>query len=155
VRPEAPQTIHEAPRIPARPWLREFCASTEIDDLEAFREQGLARLRAPDEAVAVAREVRDPPQHPFSTPSGKIEVDSTGIAVNPSMCGLGAIPCGDDPRPCRWSRASSARARTRSTTNTRSSRMLTGRTYGSILDDTAARGIADGAKVRVLDVNYM
>jgi hypothetical protein len=33
--------------------------------------------------------------------------------------------------------------------------MLTGRTYGSILDDTAARGIADGAKVRVLDVNYM
>jgi len=29
--------------------------------------------------------------------------------------------------------------------------MLTGRTYGSILDDTAARGIADGAKVRVFN----
>jgi anaerobic selenocysteine-containing dehydrogenase len=49
--------------------------------------------------VAFAREVRDPRERPFSTPSGKIEVDSTSIAVNPDMCGLGAIPCDDDPRP--------------------------------------------------------
>src|SRR5213076_2854335 len=48
-------------------WLREVCAGTDIDDFDAFREHGLARLPAPEEAVAFAREVRDPARHPFST----------------------------------------------------------------------------------------
>src|SRR5262249_55065619 len=73
-------------------WLRECCEGTGIDDFQAFREHGVARLPAPQEAVAFAREVRDPARHPFSTPSGKIEVYSTGIAAKPDMYGLGEIP---------------------------------------------------------------
>src|SRR2546422_2816780 len=64
-------------------WLREVCAGTDIDDFDAFREHGLARLPAPEEAVAFAREVRDPARHPFSTPSGKIQIYSTSIAAKP------------------------------------------------------------------------
>ena len=71
-------------------WLRDFCAGTEIHDFEAFLEQGLARLPAPDDAVAFAQEVADPEHHPFSTPSGKIEVYSTTIAANPDY---GRIVC--------------------------------------------------------------
>jgi len=72
-------------------WLRELTRDT-IDDFDTFREQGLARLPAPDDAVAFAREIRDPERHPFSTPSGKIEIYSMTLAANPDPYGLGAIP---------------------------------------------------------------
>jgi anaerobic dimethyl sulfoxide reductase subunit A len=72
-------------------WLRELTKDT-IDDFDAFRAQGLARLPAPDDAMAFAREIRDPARHPFTTPSGKIEIYSMAIAANPDPYGLGAIP---------------------------------------------------------------
>src|SRR6185436_12009168 len=72
-------------------WLRELTKDT-IDDFEAFREQGLARLPAPEDAVAFAREIRDPEHHPFSTPSGKIEIYSMTLAATPDPYGLGRIP---------------------------------------------------------------
>jgi len=72
-------------------WLRELTRDT-IDDFDTFRERGLARLPVPDDAVAFAREIRDPARHPFTTPSGKIEIYSMAIATNPDPYGLGAIP---------------------------------------------------------------
>jgi anaerobic dimethyl sulfoxide reductase subunit A len=72
-------------------WLRELTKQT-IDDYETFRARGLARLPAPDDAVAFAREIREPERHPFSTPSGKIEIYSMAIAARPDPYGLGAIP---------------------------------------------------------------
>src|SRR5207245_5105740 len=72
-------------------WLRELTRNV-IDDFDTFRAQGLARLPAPDDAVAFAREIRDPEHHPFSTPSGKIEIYSTTLAANPDPYGLGPIP---------------------------------------------------------------
>jgi len=72
-------------------WLRELTRET-IDDFDAFRERGLARLPAPEDAVAFAREIRDPERHPFTTPSGKIEVYSMALAANPDPYGLGPIP---------------------------------------------------------------
>src|SRR5262249_49195943 len=72
-------------------WLRELTAGV-IDDFNAFRERGLARLPAPDDAVAFAREIRDPERHPFSTPSGKIEIYSMSLATKPDPYGLGEIP---------------------------------------------------------------
>src|SRR5437867_6629960 len=72
-------------------WLRELTHDV-IDDFDTFRERGLARLPAPEDAVAFAREIRDPERHPFSTPSGKIEIYSMTLAANPDPYGLGAIP---------------------------------------------------------------
>jgi len=72
-------------------WLRELTRDT-IDDFDTFRERGLARLPVPDDAVAFAQEIRDPARHPFTTPSGKIEIYSMAIATNPDPYGLGAIP---------------------------------------------------------------
>ena len=73
-------------------WLRELAAGTEVDDFDAFREHGVARLPAPADAVAFADSVRDPVAHPWKTPSGKIEIYSTTIAAKPDVYGLGAIP---------------------------------------------------------------
>ena len=72
-------------------WLRELTRDA-IDDFETFRAQGLARLPAPEDAVAFAREIRDPVGHPFTTPSGKIEIYSMTLAAKPDPYGLGAIP---------------------------------------------------------------
>ena len=72
-------------------WLRELSAGV-VDDFEQFRAQGLARLPAPEDAVAFAKQIRDPENHPFSTPSGKIEIYSISLAKNPDPYGLGAIP---------------------------------------------------------------
>jgi anaerobic dimethyl sulfoxide reductase subunit A len=141
-------------------WLREFCAGTEIGDFEAFREQGLARLPAPDDAVGFAREVRDPQRHPFSTPSGKIEVYSTSIAANPDMYGLGAIavvptyihPYDDDPRQPLLMVTPKSRARTHSIHDNQETLARADRQDVWLHpDDAAARGIADGAKVRVFN----
>jgi anaerobic dimethyl sulfoxide reductase subunit A len=72
-------------------WLRELTRDA-IDDFDAFAGQGLARLPAPDDAVAFAQQIRDPEHHPFTTPSGKIEIYSMAIAAKPDPYGLGRIP---------------------------------------------------------------
>src|SRR5207244_4152020 len=69
-------------------WLRDLSAET-IDDFDEFRAKGLARLPAPEDAVAFARQIRDPEHHPFTTPSGKIEIYATRLAENDNLCGLG------------------------------------------------------------------
>jgi anaerobic dimethyl sulfoxide reductase subunit A len=141
-------------------WLRESCAGTEIDDFETFRERGLARLPAPEDAVAFAREVRDPGRHPFSTPSGKIEVYSTSIAANPDMYGLGAIavvptyihPYADDPRHPLLMVTPKSRARTHSIHDNQEILARADRQDVWLHpDDAAARGIADRANVRVFN----
>src|SRR6266571_5741336 len=74
-------------------WSSDVCSSDlAIDDYETFRSKGLARLPAPDDAVAFAREIRDPDRHPFTTPSGKIEIYSMSLAAKPDPYGLGPIP---------------------------------------------------------------
>ncbi|HVQ76269.1 MAG TPA: molybdopterin-dependent oxidoreductase [Candidatus Binatia bacterium] len=139
-------------------WLREFCAGTEIDDFERFREQGLARLPAPDDEVAFAREVRDPVAHPFSTPSGKIEIYATALARDPDPCGLGPVP----PIPT-WIAphrtagryplemvSPKSRARTHSTHDNQEILARADRQDVWLHpDDAAARGIVDGQAVRV------
>ena len=82
------------------------------------------------------------------------------IAANPDPYGLGAIP----PIPtwipdtratrgtrCGWSRRSRARARTRSTTTSRSSSRADRDDVWIHPADAAARGIADGQRVRVFN----
>jgi anaerobic dimethyl sulfoxide reductase subunit A len=139
-------------------WLREFCAGSEIDDFERFRESGVARLPAPAEAVAFAAQVRDPQRHPFSTPSGKIEIYSTTLARDPDPYGLGPIP----PIPT-WIPAAEEGQRFPLALITPKSRARTHSTHDNqeVLAradrqdvwmhpaDAAERGVVDGARVRV------
>jgi anaerobic dimethyl sulfoxide reductase subunit A len=72
-------------------WLREFTRGA-VDDFDAFAANGVARFPAPEDAVAFAKQIRDPENHKFSTPSGKIEVYSVPLAQKPDYYGLGVIP---------------------------------------------------------------
>ena len=72
-------------------WLRELTKDA-IDDFEAFVEQGVARFPRPADAVAFAKQIRDPESHKFSTPSGKIEIYSIALADKPDPYGLGSMP---------------------------------------------------------------
>jgi len=139
-------------------WLREITRGA-IDDFDAFREHGLARLPAPDDAVAFARQIRDPAGHPFSTPSGKIEIYSMALAANPDPYGLGAIPALPtwipdevDPRhPLRLVTPKS-RARTHSIHDNQPILARVDRDDVWIHPtDAAARGIVDGQQVRVFN----
>jgi anaerobic dimethyl sulfoxide reductase subunit A len=144
-------------------WLREFTRDA-IDDFDAFRAHGLARMPAPEDAVAFAKEIRDPEQHPFSTPSGKIEIYSTTLAAKPDPYGLGAIPpiptwvpddadpAHADPRhPLRLVTPKS-RARTHSIHDNQPILMRADKDDVWLnTADAAARGIADGQRVRVFN----
>jgi anaerobic dimethyl sulfoxide reductase subunit A len=72
-------------------WLHDFTKDS-VDDFDTFIKQGVARFPAPEDAVAFAKPIRDPDNHKFPTPSGKIELYSTAIADNPNPYGLGEIP---------------------------------------------------------------
>jgi len=141
-------------------WLRSFCEGTEIDDFEEFRRQGLARMPAPEDLVAFAREVRDPEHHPFSTSSGKIEVYSTSIAANPDIYGLGAIPpiptwidpFTEEPAYPLMLCTPKSRARTHSIHDNQEVLARADRQDVWVHpEDAAARGIADGQRVRVFN----
>jgi anaerobic dimethyl sulfoxide reductase subunit A len=139
-------------------WLRELTHPT-IDDFETFRERGVARLPAPDDAVAFAREIRDPDRHPFSTPSGKIELYSTTLAAKPDPYGLGVIPpiptWVAEPRDARHPLClvtPKSRARTHSIHDNQPVLARADRDDVWLHpDDAAARGIADGQRVRVFN----
>ncbi|HUG35606.1 MAG TPA: molybdopterin-dependent oxidoreductase [Candidatus Limnocylindrales bacterium] len=140
--------------------LRELTADSEIDDFETFRARGLARLAPPADAVAFAREVREPWAHPFSTPSGRIEIYSTTIAARPDVYGLGAIPpiptwippAPADPRHPLALVTPKSRARTHSihANQTVLSRADPQDVWIST-QDAAARGIVNGQRVRVFN----
>ena len=140
-------------------WLRELTRDA-VDDFEAFMDKGLARLPAPEDAVAFAREIREPDRYKFTTPSGKIEVYSMALAANPDPYGLGRIP----PIPT-WIPPSEADPRHPLQLCTPKSRARTHSIHGNqeVLAradrddvwlhtaDAAARGIADGQRVRVFN----
>ncbi|HVH77956.1 MAG TPA: molybdopterin-dependent oxidoreductase, partial [Stellaceae bacterium] len=142
-------------------WLKELTADA-IDDFDAFMEQGVARFPAPEDAVAFAKQIRDPDNHKFSTPSGKIEIYSTVLAANPDPYGLGCIP----PIPT-WIPPVAATPGYALTLCTPKSRARTHSILGNQPqlarvdrdsvwmhpDDAAARGIADGDEVRIFNEN--
>jgi len=139
-------------------WLRELTKHA-IDDYDTFRARGLARLPAPDDAVAFAKEIRDPDRHPFTTPSGKIEIYSMSLAARPDPYGLGEIPPIptwipepiDPLYPLRLVTPKS-RARTHSIHDNQAVLSRADRDDVWIHPaDAAARGIADGQRVRVFN----
>ncbi len=142
-------------------WLRELTRDA-VDDFDSFMQQGVARFPAPQDAVAFAPQIRDPARHKFSTRSGKIEIYSTTLAANPDPYGLGHIPPiptwitpdGLDPAyPLRLCSPKS-RARTHSIHgNQPGLARVDPDTVWIHPDDAAARGIADGQRVRIFNRN--
>src|SRR5882672_1204465 len=139
-------------------WLRELTRDA-IDDFDTFRERGLARLPAPEDAVAFAREIRDPERHPFTTPSGKIEIYSMTLAANPDPYGLGAIPpiptwIDDEVDPRQPLRLVTPKSRARTHSIHDNQPILARADRDDIwinTADAAARGIVDGQRVRVFN----
>ncbi len=137
-------------------WLRELSGDV-IDDFDTFRAHGLARLPAPEDAVAFAREIRDPARHPFTTPSGKIEIYATRLAESANLCGLGPIapiptwiPDRPDPQHPLRLVSPKSRARTHSIHGNQPTLARADRDDVWIHpDDAAARGILDGQPVTV------
>ena len=139
-------------------WLRDLTADA-IDDFETFRARGLARLPAPEDAVAFAREIRDPERHPFTTPSGKIEIYSMTLAAKPDPYGLGAIPpiptwIPDVQAPTHPLRLISPKSRARTHSIHDNQPVLSRADRDDVWihpADAAARGIAHGDRVRVFN----
>jgi len=140
-------------------WLRELTRDA-VGDFEAFAENGVARFAAPQDAVAFTAQIRDPENHKFSTPSGKIEIYSMTLAAKPDPYGLGRIspiPTWIDPvvpeqRFPLMLCSPKSRARTHSI---HGNQPLLARVDPDDVwmnpTDAKARGIADGQKVRVFN----
>jgi anaerobic dimethyl sulfoxide reductase subunit A len=139
-------------------WLRELTRDA-IDDFDTFRASGLARLPVPDDAIAFAKEIRDPERHPFTTPSGKIEIYSMSLAANPDPYGLGAIPpipawIPDDAVPTHPLRLVTPKSRARTHSIHDNQPVLARADRDDVWihpSDAAPRGIADGDRVRVFN----
>ncbi|HYE91483.1 MAG TPA: molybdopterin dinucleotide binding domain-containing protein, partial [Terriglobales bacterium] len=139
-------------------WLRELSEDV-IDDFETFRAQGLARLPAPEDAVAFAKQIRDPENHPFTTPSGKIEIYATRLAENQNLCGLGPIPpiptwIPDPPDPKHPLQLCSPKSRARTHSIHGNQPTLARADKDDVwinTVDAAARGVVNGQIVRVFN----
>jgi anaerobic dimethyl sulfoxide reductase subunit A len=140
-------------------WLREITADA-VDDFAAFREAGVARFPAPEHQVAFAANIAAPERHPFSTPSGKIEIYSLAIARDPDPYGLGAmtpIPTwrGLPEEPAEFPLqlcSPKSRARTHSIHgNQPGLARVDPDTVWIHPKDAAARGIVHGQRVRVFN----
>ncbi|MFO7962319.1 MAG: molybdopterin-dependent oxidoreductase [Desulfobacterales bacterium] len=60
--------------------LNKLLNRMKIDDVEAFKRTGIHRLPLTGSHVAFKEQIDDPVNHPFGTPSGKIEIYSQRIA---------------------------------------------------------------------------
>lgn len=66
-------------------WLRRFYENSpdlkeHVDNYERFQREGIQRLQLDEPIVAFRKQIDDPDNHPFETPSGKIEIYSQRVA---------------------------------------------------------------------------
>jgi len=61
-------------------WLREMVKGSYIPDYDSFKEKAVYRVKFPEPQVAFKKQIEDPRNNPFPTPSGKIEIYSQRLA---------------------------------------------------------------------------
>ncbi len=61
-------------------WLRNIVKESDIPDYEEFKRKGFWKFELPEPWVAFKKQIEDPENNPFSTPSGKIEIYSKTLA---------------------------------------------------------------------------
>jgi anaerobic dimethyl sulfoxide reductase subunit A len=71
--------------------LSELIKNSDIPDLDVFKKEGFYKVNLPEPHVAFRQQIEDPSNHPFPTPSGKIEIYSQHLA-NMDHPGLPPIP---------------------------------------------------------------
>jgi anaerobic dimethyl sulfoxide reductase subunit A len=146
-------------------WLRQIIAEARIadpafPDYDTLRREGLYR-QTPEAYVAFEKEIADPLQHPFETPSGRIEIfsktlhdmgqpDITGVATyQPAPEGPGAALSRQYPLQCIG-----PHAKTRINSTYDENEWMAEaepRTMWISPQDAAARKIRDGNRVKVFN----
>ncbi len=61
-------------------WLRSFVEQSDIPDYDEFKKQGFYKFELKEPWVAFKKQIDDPENNPFPTPSGKIEIYSETLA---------------------------------------------------------------------------
>jgi anaerobic dimethyl sulfoxide reductase subunit A len=142
-------------------WLKEIAKPSIIPDFDQFKEKSLYRVPLPQPHVAFREEIEDPQEHPFRTPSGKIEIYSQRLAElnNPQ---IPAIPKYIDAWDSPWSPPAhkyplqliSSHHKTRALSQNHNipwlQELLPQAIYINSID-ASARGIKDGDKVRAFN----
>ena len=62
-------------------WLKEIVQGAgDIPDYDQFKKDGIHKIKMSEPRVSFVNQIKDPENHPFSTPSGKIEIYSQQLA---------------------------------------------------------------------------
>jgi anaerobic dimethyl sulfoxide reductase subunit A len=61
-------------------WIKELLKTSFVPDIDHFKEKAIYRLKYPEPRVAFKEQIEDLQNHPFPTPSGKIEIYSQKLA---------------------------------------------------------------------------
>ena len=135
----------------ASDWVAEFIAQSEVPDPVEFRRSGV--YLAPDqERVGLADFRADPLAHPLKTPSGRVEIASPRYQAE---TGLPAFPTWQQPASDACYPLSLITPKTRFYTHSQSNFGDRGERPAHALTihplDAAARGIVEGAQVRILN----
>ncbi|MFC1964064.1 molybdopterin-dependent oxidoreductase [Chloroflexota bacterium] len=76
--------IHDYNDKTEEEWLREIAKGKDlaeyIDDYDSFKSKGIAKKNLPESVIAFQKQIEDPENNPFPTPSGKIEIYSQRLA---------------------------------------------------------------------------
>jgi len=68
-------------------WIRQIVQDSDVPDYDDFKKQAIFKMQLPQPHVTFSKEINDPANNPFFTPSGKIEIYSQQLAdmENPKL----------------------------------------------------------------------